>query len=453
MADAAVAFLDSLDDAQRAVARWPFDDHAERTRFFYTPTDHGGLRFLDMRPRQQQLAHRLVASGLSRAGYVTVSTVMGLENALDADEGWVTGVGRERGRDPMHYFVRVFGDPQGGEPWGWRFGGHHLSVNHVVVDGEVVGSTPIFLGADPASAPLLGPHPLRPLAGAEDLGRELVRSGYDAKALARILLNSHAYQRAVDPALAETSPLFTAPAPRRIGAEQLVDSLFAATGKPFVLEPINLDVDSVRTIDNALDLGRATRAWMLASTSNERDRPSLMLPRIQAVAEVLEVFGWRGARPDATSGIREIEANVLQPALLANGTMMTWLTRLSDDHGLTAVALEAATPESLVDRVFHRFFTRPPTSAEQQLYVETLRPGFSARMLTREVTPPPPAPRRKFVAWSNHMRSEANSLRLAEESATRRGDAPTDRLDPDWRRRFEDVVWALLNAPEWTHIK
>ncbi|MEY4687305.1 MAG: hypothetical protein RIR76_1328 [Verrucomicrobiota bacterium] len=285
------------------------------------------------------------------------------------------------------------------------------------------------------------------------LGRELVRSGYDTKALARLILNSHAYQRAVDPALAETSPLFTAPAPRRIGAEQLVDSLFAATGKPFVLEPINLDVDSVRTIDNALDLGRATRAWMLASTSNERDRPSLMLPRIQAVAEVLEVFGWRGARPDATSGIREIEANVLQPALLANGTMMTWLTRLSDDHGLTAVALEAATPESLVDRVFHRFFTRPPTSAEQELYVETLRPGFSARVLAREVASPPPAPRRKFVAWSNHMRSEANSLRLAEESAARRGDAPTDRLDSDWRRRFEDVVWALLNAPEWTHLK
>ena len=219
------------------------------------------------------------------------------------------------------------------------------------------------------------------------LGRELVRSGYDAKAVARIILNSHAYQRAVDPALAETSPLFTAPAARRIGAEQLVDSLFAATGKPFVLEPINLDVDSVRTIDNALDLGRATRAWMLASTSNERDRPSLMLPRVQAVAEVLEVFGWRGARPDATSGLRETGANVLQPALLANGTMMTWLTRLSDDHGLTAVALEAATPKDLVNRVFHRFFTRPPSPAEQQVYVEALRPGFEARILAREAAP------------------------------------------------------------------
>jgi hypothetical protein len=32
------------------------------------------------------------------------------------------------------------------------------------------------MGADPASSPLLGPHPLRPLAGAEDLGRELVRA-------------------------------------------------------------------------------------------------------------------------------------------------------------------------------------------------------------------------------------------------------------------------------------
>ncbi len=284
------------------------------------------------------------------------------------------------------------------------------------------------------------------------LGRELVRSGYDTKALSRLILNSHAYQRAVDPALAETSPLFTAPAPRRIGAEQLVDSLFAATGKPFVLEPINLDVDSVRTIDNALDLGRASRAWMLASTSNERDRPSLMLPRVQAVAEVLEVFGWRGARPDAASGIRETDANVLQPALLANGTMMTWLTRLSDDHGLTALALDAVSPEALVDRVFLRFFTRAPTPAEKQLYIETLRPGFAGRVLAREVAPPPPAPRRKFVAWSNHMKSEANSLRLEEEAAARKGDAPTARLDPAWRRRFEDVLWALLNAPEWTHV-
>jgi hypothetical protein len=290
------------------------------------------------------------------------------------------------------------------------------------------------------------------------LARELVRSGYDTKALARLILNSHAYQRAADRSLAETGPLFTAPAPRRISAEQLVDSLFAATGKPFVVEPVNLDVDSVRTIDNALDLGRATRAWMLASTSNERDRPSLMLPRIQAVAEVMEVFGWRGARPDASCGVREVEANVLQPALLSNGTMMTWLTRLSDDHGLTRLALENQPVETLVDRLFLRMFTRRPTATERKHYAGYLRAGYATRVVATadaHATPAPmgaPRVRPKYVAWSNHMKSEANTWRLEEEAAARRGDPATTRLEAGWRHRFEDTVWALLNAPEWTHI-
>ena len=77
MAEAASTLLATLDEDQRAVACWPFSDHEERTRWFYTPTDHGGLPISAMRPRQQQLTHRLVASGLSRAGYVTVTTVMG----------------------------------------------------------------------------------------------------------------------------------------------------------------------------------------------------------------------------------------------------------------------------------------------------------------------------------------------------------------------------------------
>lgn len=187
MAEAAVALLESLDAGQRSVVAWPFDDHDERTRWFYTPTDHGGLPISAMRPRQQRLTHRLVATGLSRAGYVTVATVMGLDNVLDELEGWTADWGRERGRDPGLYYVRVFGDPAGAEPWGWRFGGHHVSVNHVVVDGEVVGSTPCFLGADPADSPLLGPHVLRPLAGAEDLGRELVRSLDDSQRARAVL--------------------------------------------------------------------------------------------------------------------------------------------------------------------------------------------------------------------------------------------------------------------------
>jgi Protein of unknown function (DUF3500) len=182
MADAARAWLDSLDDTQRAAARLPWPSDEERHRWYYTPTDHGGLPLARMRPAQQRLAMRFVASGLSRPGYVTVSTIMGLENALDELEGWQVDWGRERGRDPQLYWLRVFGDPSTDGPWSWRFGGHHVSVHHVIVDGRVQASTPCFLGADPAQSPLLGGHLLRPLAAAEDLARDLVRSLDDEQA-------------------------------------------------------------------------------------------------------------------------------------------------------------------------------------------------------------------------------------------------------------------------------
>jgi Protein of unknown function (DUF3500) len=181
MATAAAAWLGALDPAQRAVAAGaaPSPDaepDAERRRWFYTPTDHGGLTLGAQRPGQQRLAHQLVATGLSTAGYVTVATIIGLDNVLDQVEGWSVDWGRERGRDPGLYYLRVFGEPGGAAPWGWRFGGHHVSLNNLVVGGMVRSTTPCFLGADPATSPLLGPAPLRPLAGAEDLARELVRS-------------------------------------------------------------------------------------------------------------------------------------------------------------------------------------------------------------------------------------------------------------------------------------
>jgi Protein of unknown function (DUF3500) len=181
MAAAAAAWLDALDPGQRATATGgaPSQDaepDAERRLWFYTPTDHGGLPLGAQRPAQQSLAHQVVATGLSAAGYVTVATIIGLDNVLDYVEGWSVDWGRERGRDPGLYYLRVFGQPGGAAPWGWRFGGHHVSLNYLIADGAVRSTTPCFLGADPAVSPLLGPAPLRPLGGAEDLARELIRS-------------------------------------------------------------------------------------------------------------------------------------------------------------------------------------------------------------------------------------------------------------------------------------
>lgn len=281
------------------------------------------------------------------------------------------------------------------------------------------------------------------------LGRELVRSGYDLKHLARLILSSHAYQRAADRSLREPLVLYAAPAPRRLTAEQIVDALFAATGKPFRLEEVSLDIDGQRDLNNSISLGQPRRAWMLTSTSNERDRPSLALPRIQAVTDVLQAFGWRGARQEPTS-TREPAPNVLQPAILSNGTMGTWLTRLSDDHGITRLALQSQPFESFLDTLFLQLFTRPPTAEERATYAAYLGDGYAARL--RPAAPRDhKAPRlpEPYVSWSNHLAPEATLVRQAQEAAARRGDPPTNRLDPTWRARLEDVLWALLNSAEF----
>lgn len=189
MAEAAAILIESWDAAQRAVACRPFPDDGERQLWFYTPTDHGGLSLAAMSSSQHRNVHRLVASGLSTAGYVTVAAIMSLDNMLDQLEGWTVDFGRERGRDPLLYYTTIFGEPGGEAPWGWRFGGHHVSLHYTIIGGEVVASTPNFMGADPADSPLLGPHLHRPLAAAEDFGRELFRA-LDEPRRARALVSA-----------------------------------------------------------------------------------------------------------------------------------------------------------------------------------------------------------------------------------------------------------------------
>ena len=175
MATHVTELLESFSPDQHNAATWPFPSSDERTRWFYTPTDHGGLPLTEMSSSQHRLVHRLLAAALSTPGYNTAALILGQENILDHVDGFGVDFGRERGRDPLLYWVAVFGAPGIGT-WGWRFGGHHLSLHFTIANGRVVSSTPCFMGADPARVALLGPHLHRPLGGVEDLGRELVHS-------------------------------------------------------------------------------------------------------------------------------------------------------------------------------------------------------------------------------------------------------------------------------------
>lgn len=282
------------------------------------------------------------------------------------------------------------------------------------------------------------------------LAREFVRSGYSVNAVCQLIFESHAYQRQSSPLLKEPEALYVAPAPRTMSAEQVVDSLFSAAGKPFRVEELCFDLDGV---SNQRTMGQATRAWMLTSTSNERDRPSLTLPRVQAVLTVLESFGWRGARQSPVT-VRESAPNVLQPAVLANGTMSAWVTRLSEEHEMVPLALEVQSPEELVKRVYLRLLTREPDAKELEEGVALLRPGFEERAQT---TPPVASTGKRkrplYVTWSNHLDGPANALASDIESAARRGDPATTRLQPIWREAMEDFLWMMINKPEAIHIR
>jgi hypothetical protein len=176
MADTANQVLDALDGEQRSVACFPFPDDEERRRFYWVPTDHGGLSLRSCEDGARALIMQLLACGLSPAGFNTAAVIISLQHVLSRREGWHRNEeGRQR-RDPLEYQLSIFGEPSPNSSWAWRFGGHHLSLSYAVADGTRVAPTPSFFGADPADSPVAGGTTLRPLGLVEDLGRELVRS-------------------------------------------------------------------------------------------------------------------------------------------------------------------------------------------------------------------------------------------------------------------------------------
>jgi len=287
------------------------------------------------------------------------------------------------------------------------------------------------------------------------LARDFVAQGYDVRKLVRLILTSQAYQRVATGKNLTADPeqrFFATPEPRRLSAEQVVDSLFAASGQPMHVEELSLDLSAQRGTDTFVSLGAPRRSWMFASLSNERDRPSINLPRAQAVVDVLEAFGWTGSRQNPRTD-RESAANVLQPGVLANSLVSTWVTRAAQGSELADLAVTAATPDALVESVFLRYYSRLPTTAERAPLVKALTSGFATRVLaSSEVKQPSALPRLPTVSWSNHLIAEANAIAIENEKRARLGPPPDPRLRPEWREVFEDVVWGVVNTREFVWL-
>lgn len=114
-----------------------------RVNYVYWPYLRKGLPLDFMSAQQKILTHKLLNTALSAKGYLSVIQVMQLEKILSDNEV----IGFPRG--PENYTLAIFGTPAIDERWGWRFEGHHLSLNFSVARGELSVS-PTFFGASPA---------------------------------------------------------------------------------------------------------------------------------------------------------------------------------------------------------------------------------------------------------------------------------------------------------------
>jgi len=142
-------FLNSLSPELRKEAQFPLDD-AERMNFHFVPMARKGPTFHDFDEAQKQAAMALLRASLSEEGYLKSTEIMALEEVLLAMGEDYTFPDGSPVRDPLNYHLCIFGDPSPGAPWGWRFEGHHLSLNFTSGAGRIVSSTPSFMGSNPA---------------------------------------------------------------------------------------------------------------------------------------------------------------------------------------------------------------------------------------------------------------------------------------------------------------
>ena len=150
MAAAAKTLLQQLPAAQKAQVHLSFAD-SERLRWSNEPESmhaRKGLTVSEMDSSARSALQRLLRTVLSEQGYFKALNVMRLDGYLQGQGGGAVARSEGSGR----YWLTIFGQPDAGNRWGWRFEGHHFSLN-VTQAAAGIRCTPLFYGADPATFP------------------------------------------------------------------------------------------------------------------------------------------------------------------------------------------------------------------------------------------------------------------------------------------------------------
>jgi hypothetical protein len=146
MTDAAQALLSLLTEAQRKASCFTADSKTWRrwqnTENFF---EDYGLRLEEISDAQREAVLAVLRASLSAKGFQMARDVMRLNRFLGDLVGGPAILGE------WSYNFCLFGTPSLSEPWGWQLFGHHLSLNCMVIGGQMV-LTPTFWGAEPSHA-------------------------------------------------------------------------------------------------------------------------------------------------------------------------------------------------------------------------------------------------------------------------------------------------------------
>ena len=146
MAEAANALHGQLTADQRARSCFPVDsDTWRRWQNTELYLEDYGLRLEEIPETQREAVLAILRGSLSAKGYQMSRDVMRLNRFL----GDLVGAPAILGE--WSYNFCLFGRPSLTEPWGWQLFGHHLSLNCMVIGGQMV-LTPTFWGAEPSHA-------------------------------------------------------------------------------------------------------------------------------------------------------------------------------------------------------------------------------------------------------------------------------------------------------------
>jgi hypothetical protein len=169
MAETAKELISSLDRKKMNELFYEFENSSrENWHFFPNWSGRKGIPLSQFSKKQKRIINELLHLLLTSEAFQeqeNTRLIHGLRKDLSDPN------------NPMNlYYLSIFGSPSKNTTWGWRFEGHHLSLNCTLVGGKLFSVTPSFWGSSPVRANNLGGHQIEVFEDEQTLSFSLVKS-------------------------------------------------------------------------------------------------------------------------------------------------------------------------------------------------------------------------------------------------------------------------------------